>query len=47
MNQTARTDQLVPRYTRETDPNKMTDEEFAKLVAFMREAGCLTAITTS
>lgn len=38
-------DRLVPRYSRETDPNKMGDEEFAKLVALMREVGCLTSVT--
>lgn len=42
---TVRTDRLVPRYSRETDPNKMTDAEFAKLVALLRANGCLTAIT--
>ncbi len=39
------TDKLVARYSRETDPNKMSDAEFGKLVALMREVGCLTAIT--
>lgn len=35
---------LVPRYTRETDPNKMSDSEFAALKALMKTDGSLETI---
>lgn len=34
-------DRLVETYTKETNPNKMTEEQFAALVAVMRKEGCL------
>ena len=35
---------LVPRYTRENDPNKMTDSEFSALKALMSAEGSLETI---
>lgn len=35
---------LVPRYTRENDPNKMTDSEFSALKALMAAEGSLETI---
>ncbi len=34
-------DNLVETYTKESDPNKMTDEQFEALVALMRKEGCI------
>ena len=38
---------LVPRYTRESDPNKMTDEEFTALCQLMKEVGCVQSLTVA
>lgn len=38
-------DRIVPRYTRETNPNKMSDEQFAGLVELINLEGFLQPIT--